>query len=74
MKITEAIKDLKRLTEELEVIAEREPDVNIYFNVADGEYWIDWFWDVKRVNYWVKEAVDYKDIPHRYEIYCDTSC
>ena len=74
MKITEVIKQLKRLTEELDKIAERESDVDIYFNVADGEYWIDGFWDIKRVNCSFKESVDYKDIPHYYEINCDTSC
>jgi hypothetical protein len=65
---------LKRLTEELEQISTKEPNVDIEFNVAWWEYGIDWFWKIKRVNYSVKEPADYKDIPHYYEIECDTHC
>lgn len=70
MVIEEVIKELKRLTESLEEIAKEEPNVEIDFDVADGEYWIRWFGEVERVNYFVKEPADYKDIPHYYEIKC----
>jgi hypothetical protein len=46
--------------------------VEIEFNVE--EYWIDGFGDIKRVNYSVKERVDYKDLPHYYEVDCDCHC
>lgn len=69
MKVVDAIEQLKNLTSKLEEIADKEADVEIEFNVAD-EYWIYGFGDIKRVNYSVKERVDYKDIPHFYEIEC----
>lgn len=69
MPIEEVIKELKRLTVALEEIAKEESDVEIVFDVAD-EYIIESFWEIKRRNYSVKEPVDYKDIPHYYEISC----
>ena len=69
MKVLDAIEQLKNLTSKLEEIAEKEADVEIEFDVAD-EYRIAGFGDIKRVNYSVKERVDYKDIPHFYEIKC----
>lgn len=72
MPIEEVIKELKRLTVDLEEIAKEEEGVEIVFDVAD-EYRIDSFWEIKRMNYYVKEPVDYKDIPHYYEISCKGS-
>lgn len=69
MPIEEVIKELKRLTVALEEIAREEPEVKIDFDVA-WEYFIKWFGEIKRMNYSVKEPVDYKDIPHYYEINC----
>lgn len=74
MPIEEVIKELKRLTVALEEIAKEEPDVEIDFDIADGEYWIKWFGEIKRRNYSVKEPSDYKDIPHYYEIKCESYC
>lgn len=70
MPIAEVIKELKRLTVDLEKIAKEEPDAEIVFDVTD-EYRIDSFWEIKRINYYVKEPADYKDIPHYYEISCE---
>ena len=72
MKVADALEQLKNLTSKLEEIAEKEADVEIEFNVE--EYWIDGFGDIKRVNYSVKERVDYKDLPHYYEVDCDCHC
>ena len=70
MPIEEVIKELKRLTVDLEEIAKEEPDAKIGFDVAD-EYTIKSFWEIERRNYYVKEPIDYKDIPHYYEISCE---
>lgn len=69
MEVEVAVKELKRLIVELEEIAKREPWARIDFDVA-WEYIIEKFGDIKRVNYSVKEPIDYKDIPHYYEIDC----
>ena len=69
MEVGVVVKELKRLISELEEIAKVEPWARIDFDVA-WEYIIERFGDIKRVNYSVRDPVDYKDIPHYYEIDC----
>lgn len=61
MNIKELIKQLKEISDELEKIEEKEPDVDIYIDVGGWEYWIDWFWDIEKTDYW-------------YQIKCEYSC
>lgn len=61
MPIEEVIKELKRLTESLEEIAKEEPNVEIDFDVADGEYWIKWFGELEKTKY-------------GYQIKCESYC
>lgn len=60
MNIKELIKQLKEISDELEKIEEKEPDVDIDIDVG-WEYWIDWFWDIEKTDYW-------------YQIKCEYSC
>ena len=73
MKIKELINDLDWIIIKLKLIEENEPDVEVEIEVAE-EYTITKFWNIKRVNYSVKDPVDYIDIPHYYEIETMSSC
>lgn len=69
MKAIDALEQLKNLTAELEEIVEKEPEVEIDFDV-EGEYWIDCFWDIEREEYYVK----HEDYSHYYKVVCYCHC